>query len=78
MADPKHVAEGSSVAAEGRFIGTHTGVMRTPDGEIPATGRQVDFRWMSSYEIRGEELTSEHLYFDQAEFLGQLGLMPTP
>lgn len=72
------LVEGSAVAAEGRFIGTHSGVMRTPEGEIPATGRQVDFRWMSSYEVRGEELASEHLYFDQAEFLGQLGLMPTP
>ena len=72
------LVEGSDVAAEGRFIGTHTGVMRTPEGEIPATGRQVEFRWMSSYEVRGEELASEHLYFDQAELLGQLGLMPTP
>ena len=26
------LAEGSVVAAEGRFIGTHTGVMRTPAG----------------------------------------------
>ena len=72
------LVEGSGAAAEGRFIGTHTGVMRTPQGEIPATGRQVEFRWMSSYEVRGEELASEHLYFDQAELLGQLGLMPTP
>jgi hypothetical protein len=38
----------------------------------------VDFRWMSSYDVRGEELASEHLYFDQAELLGQLGLMPAP
>lgn len=72
------LADGSSVAAEGRFIGTHTGPMQTPDGEIPATGRQVDLRWMSSYEVRGDELASEHLYFDQAELLGQLGLMPSP
>ena len=48
------LAEGSA-AAEGRFIGTHTGVMRTPEGEVPATGRQVDFRWMSSYDVRGEK-----------------------
>jgi predicted ester cyclase len=71
------LAEGSVVAAEGRFTGTHTGVMRTPAGDVAATGRQVDFRWMSSYEVRGDELASEHLYFDQAELLGQLGLMPT-
>jgi steroid delta-isomerase-like uncharacterized protein len=72
------LAEGSVAAAEGRFIGTHTGVMRTPEGEVPATGRHVDVRWMSSYDVRGEKLASEHLYFDQAELLGQLGLMPAP
>ena len=70
------LAEGSVVAAEGRFIGTHTGVMRTPAGDVAATGRHVDLRWMSSYQVRGDELASEHLYFDQAELLGQLGLMP--
>ena len=68
------LAEGSTIAAEGRFIGTHTGVMHTSDGDIPATGRDVDLRWMSSYEVRGDELASEHLYYDQAELLGQLGL----
>src|ERR671911_434687 len=70
------IAEGSVVAAEGRFTGTHTGVMHTPAGDVAATGRQVDLRWMSSYEVRGDELASEHLYFDQADLLGQLGLMP--
>ena len=71
------LAEGSVVAAEGRFIGTHTGVLATPAGDVAATGRPVDLRWMSSYHVRGDELISEHLYFDQAELLGQLGLMPT-
>jgi predicted ester cyclase len=70
------LAEGSVVAAEGRFIGTHTGVLATPAGDVAATGRPVDLRWMSSYQVRGDELASEHLYFDQAELLGQLGLMP--
>jgi predicted ester cyclase len=67
--------EGSVAAAEGRFIGTHSGVFRTPTAEVPATGRLVDFRWMSAYEARGDELASEHLYFDQVELLTQLGLM---
>ena len=72
------LAEGSVVAAEGRFIGTHTGVLRTPAGDVEATGRPVDLRWMSSYQVRDDELVAEHLYFDQAELLGQLGLMPAP
>jgi predicted ester cyclase len=71
------LSEGSTVAAEGRFVGTHTGVMHTPAGDVAATGKSVDLRWMSSYEVRGDELTSEHLYFDQTELLAQLGLMPS-
>src|SRR5215210_4232002 len=36
------LAEGSVVAAEGRFIGTHTGVMRTPAGTSrPRDGRST-------------------------------------
>jgi predicted ester cyclase len=70
-------AERSVAAAEGRFIGTHTGVLRTPAGDVPATSRHVEFRWMSSYDVRGDELASEHLYFDQVELLGQLGMMPS-
>jgi predicted ester cyclase len=62
-------------AAEGRCVGTHTGPLHTPNGEVAATGRQVEFRWMSSYDARGDQLVSEHLYFDQAELLAQLGLM---
>jgi predicted ester cyclase len=69
------LSDGSVAAAEGRFVGTHTGLLHTPNGEVAATGRQVEFRWMSSYEARGDRLVSEHLYFDQAELLGQLGLM---
>jgi predicted ester cyclase len=69
------LGEGSVAAAEGRFIGTHSGVFRTPTGDVPASGRVVDFRWMSAYEVRGDELASEHLFFDQVELLTQLGLM---
>ena len=35
------LSEGSVVAGEGRFMGTHTGVMGTPAGDVPATGRRV-------------------------------------
>ena len=70
------IAEGPIVAAEGRFSGTHSGALRTPQGEIPATGRDVEFRWAVTCEVRGDELVSEHLYFDQLELLTQLGLAP--
>ncbi|MDO8187545.1 nuclear transport factor 2 family protein [Conexibacter sp. JD483] len=71
----KLIVDGASAAAEGRFVGTHDGVLHTPNGDVPATGRAIDFRWAAAYEVNGEELLSEHLYFDQQEFLTQLGLV---
>jgi predicted ester cyclase len=59
---------------EGRYIGTHTGTLRGPQGEIPATGRTVDGRFTEVYEFEESKITSVHLYFDQVELLTQLGL----
>jgi predicted ester cyclase len=70
----RSMISGESVAAEGRLLGKHTGALRTPDGEVPATGRSIALRWMAMYEVRGDELVSEHLYFDTADLMTQLGL----
>ena len=40
------------------------------------TGKAVELRWASAYEVNGAALTSEHLYFDQMDLLSQLGLLP--
>jgi predicted ester cyclase len=69
------IAEGPRVVAEGRFTGTHTGTLRTPQGEIPPTERRVEFRWSATCEAHRDELVSEHLYFDQLDLLTQLGVM---
>jgi hypothetical protein len=73
-----HQADADPWAEDAEFVApgaSHSGVFRTPTGEVPATGRLVEFRWMSAYEARGDELASEHLLFDQVELLAQLGLM---
>jgi steroid delta-isomerase-like uncharacterized protein len=69
---------GDLATQEGRFTGTHTGTLRTPTGDIPATGRRVDVRYTGVHAVAGDRITSMHLYFDQAEMLTQLGLMPAP
>lgn len=61
---------------EGRFTGTHTGILRTPAGEIAPTGRTLDAPFCAVYEIAQGKITSTHLYFDQAELMAQLGLAP--
>ena len=59
---------------EGRAIGTHTGTLRGPAGEIAATGRTMDGRFTGVYEFEEGKITSFHLYFDQAELFTQLGI----
>jgi predicted ester cyclase len=69
------LTDGSAAAAEGTLKGTHTGVLHTPNGDVPPTGRAVELPWAAVYETDGETLKSEHLFFDQMDFLGQLGLL---
>jgi predicted ester cyclase len=70
------VSDGAAAAAEGTLTGTHDGVLHTPGGDVPPTGRRVELRWAAVYATDGDTLKSEHLFFDQMDFLGQLGLLP--
>lgn len=70
------VADGGLVARAGVLTGTHTGVLQTPQGGLAPTGRRLELHYMRILEVEGGEVVSEHLYFDQLAFLGQLGLAP--
>jgi predicted ester cyclase len=70
------LTDGSAAAAEGTLTGTHDGVLHAPNGDVPPTGRAVELRWAAVYATDGDTLKSEHLFFDQMDFLGQLGLLP--
>lgn len=48
--------------------------MRTPGGDIPATGRRVDIPIVALLAVEGEKLGSFRVYFDRLDMLGQLGL----
>lgn len=60
---------------ESIFRGTHAGPLHTPTGEIPATGRQVKMRQVAVQRVTDGLISSEHLYFDQLDLLGQLGIV---
>ena len=70
------LTDGPAAAAEGIMTGTHDGVFHTPNGDVAPTGRAIALRWAAVYVTEGETLKSEHLFFDQMDFLGQLGLLP--
>ena len=62
---------------QARYVGTHTGTWRNPDGaEIPATGKKIDFPFVGIFQVRDEKISSIRIYYDQVEVLTQLGLMP--
>ena len=70
--------DGDTVIAEGVMVGTHTGPFRTPQAEIPPSGNPAELRYATVKRIVDGKIVSEHLYFDQMEFLAQLGAMPGP
>ena len=70
------LTDGPAAAAEGTITGTHDGVLHSPNGDVAPTGRAVELRWAAVYVTDGDMLKSEHLFSDQMDFLGQLGLLP--
>jgi ketosteroid isomerase-like protein len=69
---------GDTAIDEGWLTGTHTRPMRLPDGEtIPPTGRQIKLRECDVATVRDGTIREHHVYFDQAEFLEQLGMAPS-
>jgi steroid delta-isomerase-like uncharacterized protein len=66
---------GATAIDEGFFVGTNTGVMSGPTGEtIPATGRRVRARECDVATVESGKITSHRFYFDQLDWLQQLGL----
>jgi predicted ester cyclase len=70
------VEEGPWVGFHGRVTGTHEGVLRTPGGDIPPTGRQVDVTIGGDCEVQAGQIVSMRLHFDRLELLEQLGVAP--
>ena len=67
------------VAAEvGTFTGTHHGVLHTPAGDIPPTGRPVAVDYVHAIRYRDGKHVSFNLMSDRLQMLEQLGLVPAP
>ena len=67
-----------TVVTESTYSGTHTGTLRTPNGDVEPTGKRLQGRQVAVQRVKDGQVWSEHLYFDQMEFLGALGLIPSP
>ncbi len=66
---------GDTAVDEGFLTGTNTGPLPTPGGEsLPATGKAIRLRACDLATVKDGAITSHRFYFDQMEFLTQLGL----
>ena len=72
------IATDEAVVSEFTARGTHTGPLMTPMGEVPPTGRTVDFTVCEVWQIRDGKVTSLHNYQDAAGLMRHLGLLPEP
>jgi ketosteroid isomerase-like protein len=61
---------------EGTFTGTHNGVLQTPTGEVPPTGRPIALDYIQVLRFRDGKHASFNLSFDRLAMLEQLGLVP--
>jgi len=63
---------------EGTFSGTHNGILHTPTGDIPPTGRPVNLDYIQVLHFRDGTHVSFNLMFDRLLMLEQLDLIPAP
>lgn len=70
------VAHGDIVMSEEVFVGTQTGPFVTPAGTLPASGRSVSMPFVTVQQVRDGKIAAERIYFDQLDFLSQLGIAP--
>jgi predicted ester cyclase len=67
-----------SFVQEGIFQGTNTGEWKSEAGDMPATNKTVKGPFCLVAKVRDGLIVSGNLYFDQADLMVQLGLMPSP
>jgi ketosteroid isomerase-like protein len=68
---------GDTAIDEGIYSGRNTGPLAFPDGtSLPATQKDITLHGVDFATVKDGQITSYRLYFDQLEFLDQLGLLP--
>ncbi|MET9510354.1 nuclear transport factor 2 family protein [Streptomyces flavidovirens] len=68
---------GNTAIDEGFFTGKNTGPLVLPSGEsLEPTQKDVRVRGCDVATVEDGKIVSYRLYFDQLDFLGQLGLLP--
>lgn len=72
----QQVATDDAVVNEFRARGPHLGPPASSAGDIPPTGRSIDYPVCEVWELRDGKLACLRNYFDAATVMSQLGMMP--
>lgn len=70
--------QGNHAILEAVFVGTHDGTLKTPMGDVPATGRKVSGNFVQIVEIDRGLVKKSSLLYDQVQLMTQLGMAPAP
>ena len=68
------LVSGNTVVLEVTWKGTHTGLLQTPKGSVPGTGKPMEIRACIVSELAGEKARTQRHYFDMVSLLDQLGI----
>ena len=68
--------QGDHVIVEGLFTGTHKGPLKTPMGDVPATGNKVNGDFVQIFDIDRGLVKKVHMVYDQVQLMTQLGMAP--
>jgi steroid delta-isomerase-like uncharacterized protein len=72
------VGGGDRVIGEANFTGTHTGVLHSPAGGVPPTGKRVSVDYVGALRVSNGKINSLRIYFDVMDLMIQLGLAGAP
>ena len=70
--------QGNHVIVEGVFTGTHNGMLKTPMGDVPATGKKVSGEFIQIFDVDRGLVKKVHMVYDQVQLMTQLGMAPAP
>jgi len=69
------VIRGRTVAVEGHFTGTHSGLLSGPNVEFSPTDRPIKIRFANFFTVERGKIVSHRVYYNQLDVVTQLRLL---
>jgi predicted ester cyclase len=72
------IVSGPWVIQEITMEGNHSGPLEGPMGIVPPTQKKVVSKGVQILRVENGQVAEAHIYYDQFEYMSQLGLIPAP